>query len=219
MPIGILSILFILLQLSILNKIADEHTAYRRDMEEEKERAEGIIREPVSSGKQKLVYYTALTLFYVAVVPITITGKKVENYLEWQPLMLDLLKLIWIPVSIAWLYHKKWRIHFDKRERQDHVTIASFVIPLMALFHSIVWYNHLQPSPLLAREQTVVQRKGNNARYGNKYLLLNIKGEKKRFELSTSLYEKIREQNSIQITIKQGALGYAYIDSFIVLAN
>jgi hypothetical protein len=219
MPVGIVSILFILLQLSALNNVADAHTKYIRNREEEKERAEGLLPEPASPQKQKIVYYSFLVLFYLTVLPITVTGKKVENYLEWQPLVVDILKLVWIPFGFAWLYHKAWKVRFDKRDRQDHVTIASFVIPLMLLFHGIVWYNHLKPSALIARETVSAQDKSKNPRYGTKYLFVDIRGERKRFELPNVVYAKIQEQDSLRIHIRQGALGYAYIDSFIVLKN
>jgi hypothetical protein len=218
-PIVIVFGLFILLQLFILNKIADEHTNYLQDIEEEKELAAGIVRQPPSLLTQKLVYYPVLGLFFVLVTAITLTGKKVENYLEWQPLLVDLLKLIWIPAGLAWLYYKKWRIYFDKRDWENNVTIASFVIPLLLLFHSMVWYNYLKPSALIASELLAVQEKGHNIRYGTKYIFLDRNGKRKRFEIPNQLYTNIKERDSLRIQVKQGALGYAYIDSFVVVSK
>jgi hypothetical protein len=218
-PVVVIAVLFILLQLSILNKIADEHTDDLHDREEQKDLEAGMARIPPSPLVQKLIYYPVLVLFFAMTTGIVITGKKVENYLEWQPLILDVLKLAWIPVGIAWLYHKKWRIYFDKRDWENNMTIASFVIPLLLVFHGLVWYNYLKPSALVGSTVHTVREKGMNARYGTKYIFLDIDGELKRFEPPNSFYKKIQERDSIRIQVKQGALGYVYIDSFIVVPN
>jgi hypothetical protein len=218
-PVVVIAILFILLQIFILNRIADEHTDYLKDQEVQRDLDAGISRTPPSPLVQKLIYYPVLVLFFVMTTGIGITGKKVENYLEWQPLFLDLLKLIWIPGGIAWLYHKKWQVYFDKRDWENNVAISTFVIPLLLIFHSLVLYNHLKPSALLSSEVLTVQEKDQNARYGTKYIFLNIDGVRKRFELPDKLYTKIEEKDSVRIQVKQGALRYAYIDSFIVIAN
>ena len=218
-PVVLVFGLFILLQVIILNRIAEEHTGYLQDIKDERELAAGVMRIAPSPKIQKLIYYTVLALFYLLTASITFTGRKVENYLEWQLLLLDLLKLSWIPIGVAWLYNKMWRMKFDKRAWEHHVTIASFFIPLLFVFHSLVWYNCLKPSVLITGAAVRVMEKGYNTRYGTKYIFLNIDGNRKRFVLRGKLYAKIREEDSIRIRIKQGALGYAYIDSFIVAPN
>ena len=61
--------------------------------------------------------------------------------------------------------------------------------------------------------------RGENYRHGNKYLFLTINNKKTRFELPKYQFEKIKNEDTLLITVKKGALGYAYVGKFEIIAH
>lgn len=140
-PVGIISVLFVLAQLSIINAIADRQLAQDR----QKRAASESHLLPASALKQKIVYNSLLVLFLCLTFLIGITGKKVANDEAWELLLIKGLKLLWIPFVIAWLYYKRFRVIFTDKEKEDFVTLCSFMIPLLILFHGLIWYTFYKP--------------------------------------------------------------------------
>lgn len=206
--------LVILYQFSIINKLADRQVQEKAAREEEESRFEPS-KQPSSKRTQNIIYYLMMCLFVVLLIPFKATGKLIENYLEWKPFIFDLL--IYgglISLIIAWVYYKKFPVVFNNRERGYYVVSWMFLVPFLMIFHATAWYNHLSPSPVIKRESIAVNERSENYRHGNKYLFLTINNKKIRFEPPKHQFEKIKNEDTLLITVKKGALGYAYVDKF-----
>ena len=205
-PVSILSVLFILAQLSIINTIADRQLAYEHSKKTE---AEGHLP-PASARKQKVIYNSFLFTFCCLTFLISITGMKMESYLEWETIFVDALKLIWVPVVLSWWYHKRWRVIFEDKDKQTYVELYSFTIPLLLLFHGLVWYNHFQASDLVATEKAVVYKAGSNQQVS--YIPLTVDGKQMQFKVPRNMQKEVQMGDMLMATVKKGGLGYLYME-------
>ena len=196
-PVIILSVLFILVQLSIINSIADRQLAYERL---KKAQAEAHLP-PASPLKQKIIYNSFLATFCCLVFLITVTGLQMENYLQWKPILVDGLKLIWVPVVIAWWYHKRWRIIFEDKEKQVYVELYSFTIPLLLLFHGLVWYNHFGGLGIVATEKAAAYKGGSNKQVS--FIPLTIDGKQVEFKVPRNMQKEVQLGDTLVATIKK----------------
>ena len=161
-----------------------------------------------------------MILFVIMLIPLKITGKLIENYLEWKPYIFDLL--IYgglISLLIAWVYYKKFNVVFDNKEKGYYVLLWMFFVPLLVIFHATAWYNNKGPSPVIKKETVAAIDHGENIRYGNKYLYLQIDRKKIRFELPKYIYKELENEDSLMITVKKGALGYPFVEKFEIVAH
>lgn len=133
-----------------------------------------------------------------------------ENYLEWKTILVDGLKLLWIPVVLAWWYHKRWRVVFEDKKKQDYVELYSFMIPLLLLFHGLVWYNNFQASGIVAIEKAVVYKGGSNKQVS--LIPLTIDGKHVQFKVPRNIQSEVQMGDTLVATVKKGGLGYLYID-------
>lgn len=211
--------LFIIYQFNLINKLADRQIQENAAKEEEDSLLDAS-KQPSSKRKQNITYYLMMSLFVLMLIPFKVTGNLIENYLEWKPYIFDLL-VYGVPISlfIAWTYYKKFPVVFDKKERGYFVAVWMFFVPLLIIFHATAWYNHLSPSPVIKKERMAINDRGENYRYRNKYLFLIINNKKTRFELPKHQFEKIKNEDSLLITVKKGALGYAYVDKFEIVTH
>lgn len=219
LPLFIISGLFVIYQFILINKLADRQVQENIAKEEEESLLDPS-KQPSSKRKQNITYYLMMSLFVLMLIPFKVTGKLIENYLEWKSYIFDLLVYGGlISFLIAWIYYKKFPVFFDKKERGYFVAVWMFFVPLLIIFHVTAWYNNLSPSPDLKKERMAINDRGENYRYRNKYLFLIINNKKTRFELSKQQFEKIKNEDSLLITVKKGALGYAYVDKFEIVTH
>ena len=218
-PVGVLALLVVVYNLNMISNLAERQIQEARDQEEQNESfLTDAPKEPSSKLKQQLAYYIMIILFVILLMPITITGKLVENYLEWKPYILDLFIYGGIIGLIAsWIYHKKFKVTFSNKEKEYYITAWSFLIPLLIVFHSTAWYNKLQPSQVIGKEKVIVSRKGENYLHDNKYIFLPINNKSVRFEISKKLFSKIEDQDTLIVTIKKGALNYNFVEEFEIM--
>lgn len=213
----IISGLFIIYQFKLINTLADRQLQENMAKEEEESLLDPL-KQPSSKRKQNITYYSMMFLFVLMLIPFKVTGKLIENYLEWKPYIFDLLVYGGlISFLITWIYYKKFPVFFDKKERGYFVVAWMFFVPLLIIFHVTAWYNHLSPSPVVKEERMAINDRGENYRYRNKYLFLIINNKKTRFELPKHQFEKIKNEDTLLITVKKGALGYAYIDKLEII--
>lgn len=211
--------LFIIYQFNLINALADRQIQEKAESEEEESLLDPS-KQSSSKRKQNVTYYFMLSLFVLMLIPFKVTGKLIENYLEWKPYIFDLLVYGGlISFLIAWVYYKKFPVAFDKKERGYYVVVWMFLVPFLSIFHLAAWYNHLSPSPVIRKENIAVSERSENYRYGNKYLFLIINNKQIRFELPKHQFEKIKNEDSLLITVKKGALGYAYVDKFEIVRH
>ena len=201
LPVGLFSILLILVGCIMLSAAADRQ--YNEYLEENKEKQ--VYHSFPGKRKQNIIYYTIITIASILIYTITISGHKVENYLDWKRYILELIVIGGTGSAIfTWLYREKFRISFTDFKRDDHIQTALFFIPLLVTLHASVWYNHLKPSPIIKQTKAVVTSDG------RKYIHLAFEGEVQRFTFGYSFNESVNNGDSVLLTIKQGALGYPY---------
>lgn len=133
-PVIILSVLFILVQLSIINTIADRQLAQDRLKKEETE----SHLPPSSARIQKVVYNAFLYTFCCLTFLLPLTFH--EKPLEWKAFFVDALKMLWIPFVVSWWYHKRWYVVFEDKEKEQYAALYSFMIPWLLMFHALAWY-------------------------------------------------------------------------------
>ena len=219
LTVVIITGLFIFYQFNLINKLADRQIQEKAAREEEESFLDPS-KQPSSKRKQNITYYLMMSLFVLILIPFKVTGKLIENYLEWKPYIFDLLVYGGlISFLIAWVYYKKFPVIFSNKERGYFVVVWMFLVPFLMIFHVTAWYNHLSPSPVIKKESIAISDRGENYRYGNKYLFLTINSKKTRFELPKHQFEKIKNEDSLLITVKKGALGYAYVDKFEIVTH
>ena len=218
-PVGVLTLLVVVYNLNMISDLADRQIQEARDKEEEnKNFLSDAPKELSSKLKQKLTYHGMMILFIILLMPITITGKLVENYLEWKPYVFELFIFGGIiGFIVSWVYHKKFKVTFPDKEKEYYITAWSFLIPLLIIFHSTAWYNKLQPSEVIGKEKVIVNRKGENYLYDNRYIFLPINNKSIRFEISKKLFSKIEDKDTLMLTIKKGALNYRFVEDFEIM--
>ena len=207
--------LFILYQFNLINKLTDRQIQEKAAREEDE-----YPLELSSKRKQNFTYYLMMCLFVVLLIPFKATGKLIENYLEWKPYIFDLLIYgSLISFLITWIYYKKFLVIFSNKERGYYVVLWMFLVPFLLIFHITAWYNNLSPSPVIKKENIAVSERSENYRHGNKYLFLTINNKKTRIELPKYQFEKIKNEDTLLITVKKGALGYSYVDKFEIVTH
>ena len=219
LTVVIISALVILYHFNAISKLADRQIQEKAATEEEKSLLEPS-KQPSSKRKQNIIYYLMMCLFVALFIPFEFTGKLIENYIEWKPFIFDLL--IYgglISFLIAWFYYEKFPVVFNNKEKGYYVVVWMFFVPLLMIFHATAWYNHLRPSPVIKKEKMAISDRGKNYTHGNKYLFLTINNRKTRFELAKYQFEKIKNEDTLLITVKKGALGYAFVDKFETIAH
>ena len=216
MPVFVLAGLNIFYQLNVISILLDIKYRIEKHEQEERNLLIEVKKEPSSKRKQQLVYYSMLWMFIICTIGISISGKLVELYLDWKTFTLYLL-LIGGPISIVCcrlFYHSIDPVFDD--EKENYIKVYAFAIPLLLCFHFMVWYNKLQSSEIIKREQVIVSDKGENYLHGNKYIFLGINGKRIRFEIPKRDFRKIREKDTITIVVRKGALTFSFVDSFLV---
>lgn len=218
-PIGMLALLVIVYNLNMISDLAERQIQEARNQEEQNESfLTDAPKEPSSTLKQRLTYHGMMILFIILLMPITITGKLVENYLEWKPYIIDLFIFGGtIGFIVSWVYHKKFKVIFPDKEKEYYITAWSFLIPLLIIFHATAWYNKLQPSQVIGKEKVIVNRKGVNYLHDNRYIFLPINNKSIRFEISKKLFSKIEDKDTLMLTIKKGALNYSFVEDFEIM--
>ena len=220
LPVFVTAGLVIIYQLHKLSLLFEIKYKIAKEEEHEKNMLNEEVRVPWSKRKENFLYYAMQLLFYVCTLLISLSGKQIENYLNWKDFILEALL---VGGFIGYLCYRLFRhyIHpvFYEREKEDHVKLAAFVIPLLISFHAMVWINKLKPSAVIANSKLIVTNKGENYRYGNKYIFLNIDNKQVRFEIPKKDFMKIREKDTVTIVIRKGALGFNYVDSFLVKSS
>ncbi len=217
MPVVILAGLNILYQINVIGILLDVKYRIEKQEEDERNLLSGAKKEPSSKRKQQLVYYCMLWIFIICTFSISISGRQVEQYLDWKKFVFSLL-IIGGPIGILCyrLFYHLIDPVFDDNEKENYIKLYAFAIPLLFCFHYMIWYNKLQPSKIIKREHVTVSDKGDNYLYGNKYIFLNIQGKLIRFEIPKKDFSKIRENDTITIVIREGALSFSFVDSFLV---
>ncbi|TWI81506.1 hypothetical protein IQ13_2524 [Lacibacter cauensis] len=217
LPAFVTAGLVIIYQLHKISLLFDIKYKIALEKEREKNMLNEEIKVPWSKKKESLLYYGMQIVFFICGYSITFSGKLIENYLNWKDFILEALL---VGGFIGYLCYRLFRhyIHpvFYEREKEDHVKLAAFVIPILISFHAMVWINKLKPSAVIANSELIVTDKGENYRYGNKYIFLNIDYKQVRFEIPKKDFMKIREKDTVTIVIRKGALGFNYVDSFLV---
>ena len=204
-------------QLSKLNLLFDIKYKIALDKEREKNMLNEEIRIPWSKKKENLLYYGMQLLLYVCIFSISLSGKQVESYLDWKAFI---LKVLLFGGFIGYLGYRLFQHYinpvFNEREKEDHVKIAAFVIPLLINFHAMVWINKLKPSSVVSISNVIVADKGEKYRNGNKYRFLTNQNKQVRFDILKKYFMKIRVKDTVTIVVRKGALAFNYVDSFLV---
>lgn len=217
MPVFILAGLNIIYQLNLIGLLLDVKYKLKKQEEDENNLLSTAKKEPSSKIKQQLVYYCMLWIFIVCSIGISISGKQVEQYLDWKKFIFSLLI---IGGSIGILCYRLFYYSidpvFDDNEKENYIKVYAFAIPLLLCFHFMIWYNKLQPSEIIKREHVTVADKGENYLYGNKYIFLSIQDKRIRFEIPKKDFSKIREKDTLTIVVRKGALNFSFVDSFLV---
>jgi hypothetical protein len=213
-PIGVIAAITVLFNLQVIQTLLTVQAKYKV-LKDEDENVLAIREEPSSPLHQKIVYYLFLGMFIPLSYGLTYTGKLVENFLYWKPFIQGVL--IYGSIAgfvLSLFYHKKLKVVFEDKEKQSTVTLMSFLIPMLIVFHCVTWYNHLQPSAVIAVQKVIVNRKSINYNKGNKWLFLNVNNKETRFEVPERLFKQIKEGDTLTIQVKKGALDYPYVSGF-----
>lgn len=199
---GIIAVALIVLALLWTNIIADgQYEAYL----EEKQSTVTYRSEP-GLTTQKLIYYPTVTIATILIYGITVSGSKVENYVNWKRFMLEVLIIGTIAgIAVMWLYSKKYSIKFTNVKWDEHMKVALFLVPLLSVLHFSIWYNHLEHSDVSRIAKGVVISDG------DQYLHIVFEGQEQRFTFGRGMNETFRAGDSVWMTIKKGALGYPFL--------
>lgn len=216
-PVFILAGLTIIYQINVIGLLLDIKYRIEKQKDEERNLLNGIRKQPSSKRKQQLVYYSMLWLFILCTLLISISGKQVEQYLDWKKFILAVL-LVGGTAGILFYRFFYYSIDpvFDDDEKENYVKVYAFAIPLLLSFHLMIWYNKLQPSEIVKKEQVIVSDKGENYPHGNKYIFLTINNKQVRFEIPGKEFKRIRQKDTITIVVRKGALNFSFVDSFLV---
>lgn len=216
-PVFVLAGFTIIYHINIIGLLLDIKYRIEKQKEEEKNVLNGITKQPSSKRKQQLVYYSMLWLFIICTLLISISGIQVEQYLDWKKFILSVL-LIGGSAGILFYRFFYYSIDpvFEDDEKENYVKVYAFAIPLLLCFHLMTWYNKLQPSAIVKKEQVIVSDKGENYLHGNKYIFLNIDNRRIRFEIPKNDFQKIKAKDTITIVVRKGALNFSFVDSFLV---
>lgn len=217
MPVFIIAGLNILYQLNIIGLLQGVKYKLEKQEEDKNNLLSSAKKEPSSKRKQQLVYYFMLWIFIICSICISVSGKQLEQYLDWKKFILALL-IIGGSIGILCyrLFYHTIDPVFDDNEKENYIKVYAFAIPILLCFHFMIWYNKLQPSEIIKREHVTVADKGENYLYGNKYIFLKIQDKRIRFEIPKKDFSKIREKDTITIVVRKGALNFNFVDSFLV---
>ena len=213
LPVFLFAILCILAALYMLQNLADAH--YRKKLAEDEENNFMHQPEPSPPALQKRAYQIASVLLALSIIPIAATGRLIENHLDWKPIMFHMLiisPLVGMIGNRIWKNYSK--LVFDNKEKEHAVVAASFLVPILCVFHIMVLTNYLKDSPEIMAKKVFVQRKSRNELKGNNYVFLDIDKKRIRFEIKKKDFENIKEGDSITVHIKKGGLGYPFVDRF-----
>lgn len=220
LPVFLTAGLIIIYQLHKLSILFEIKYRIAREDEHEKNILNEKVRVPWSQKKENLLYYTMQAIFFLSIIVIRISGKEVENYLYWKTFAITTLI---VGCLVDYLSYRLFLYYvdpvFSDEEKETHVKVAVFVIPVMICFHGMVLLNKFKPSAIVSTTNFIVSKKGENYRYGNKYIFLNIDNKQVRFEIPKNDFMKIRETDTVTIVTRKGALGFNYVDSFTVKPN
>jgi uncharacterized membrane protein len=208
--IAVVCLIVLLVGLHLISNLAD---AQLSNYYLAKKQDDNGYRYQPSTKKQSVIYNFFRITVTVMVFAISLSGSKVENYLHWKDFIVDVLVFSGIcAFIICRVYQKRFKIKFDKHEREDHLIVGIFLFILLGTFHLMIWYNHLQPSPVVKTVTGMVTSKGKNMKTGSKYIHLAFGNTEQRFKLRSHTYDMIEEGDSVIVDIKKGALGYSFLD-------
>lgn len=217
LPVFLTAGLVIIYQLHKLSILFEIKYRIAKEDEREKNILNEKVRVPWSQKKENLLYYTMQAIFFLSIIVIRISGKEVENYLYWKAFAITTLL---VGCFVGYLSYRLFLYYlnpvFKDKEKETHLKAAAFIIPVIICFHGMVWLNKSKSSPIVSTTNVIVSNKGENYRYGNKYIFLNIDNKQLRFEIPNKDFMKIREKDTVTIVIRKGALGFNYVDSFLV---
>ena len=201
-PVGIVAIFLVIAGLAWANLVADaQYEAYIQQSQADR----SYTFQPELTT-QKLLYYPLITFASILVYTITISGAKVENYLDWRRFMLEVVIIGTLAgIGAVWLYTTKYTILFTNNKWEDHIKVALFLIPLLSVLHTSIWYNHLQPSRISRVAKGVITSDG------RKYVHIAFEGQEQRFTFGRAFDETLHTGDSVLLTIKEGALGYPFV--------
>lgn len=216
-PVFVLAGINILYQLNMIGLLLGVKYEIEKQKEEERNLLSVIKKEPSSKRKQQVVYYSMLWLFIICAFGIGISGKQVEQYLNWKEFIFHLLTIGGLISIFCYRLFYRWIDPvFNDTERENYIKVYAFATPLLLFFHFIVWHNKLQPSEIIKKEYVIVSDKGENYLHGNKYIFLSINNKQIRFEIPDRDFKKIKVKDTIAIVVRRGALNFSFVDSFVV---
>jgi hypothetical protein len=163
----------------------------------------------------KGIYYASMGLFWLALVFAILEIDNIDNTIRG-------LKLFWqfgltgISISIALLLLIELRAKsvYNIFGRRFSISIALLLGLFLLLPTAASFYNRMYtPSNLQYKKYAVVSKNRLGSRYKSNYINVTIENEIERLKINDELYYKLEVNDSIELGIKKGALGFDFVQT------
>ncbi len=163
----------------------------------------------------KGIYYASMGLFWGAIVLVVFEIDKIDNTIRgmklfWQYGLLGVFISIVLLLVIEFVAKSVYNIF----GRRFSISIALLLGLFLLLPTAASFYNRMYtPSNLQYKKYAVVSKNRLGSRYKSNYINVTIEKEIERLKINDELYYKLEVNDSIELGIKKGALGFDFVQT------
>jgi hypothetical protein len=165
--------------------------------------------------KDKLLDYFSWALLIISILLLKVTSGYLENIIRGKKFVLQ-YALSGVFLASVWMYllYRLNRQYFEGGEKRASAILSQFFsIIILTLFLS-AFYNYYSGMKSTFAKKAFIISKTTNLRSGRNYIHLKIDDREERFSPAHKEFNKLQENDTTNLTIGKGKLGYEFIISF-----
>lgn len=166
---------------------------------------------------ERILDYMAWSLLITSIIVLRFLERLVENLVEGKAFIIYYGIIGFVTgLFVLYLFYRFKPTYFKSNQEKRASAILSYVFSLSVLFlFGFAYYNKHTGESDLKKQEAIVVDKNKNYRYHTRYLLLKIDNNSARkFMVNQNVWEDTGINDTIQISVGRGALGYEYIYKF-----
>lgn len=165
--------------------------------------------------KDKILDYFSWALLIISVLLLKVTSGYLENIIKGKRFVIE-YTLSGIALASLWMYllFRLNRKYFEGGEKRASAILSQFFsIIILTLFLS-AFYNYYSGLKSTSIKKALIISKSKNIKSGRNYMHLKIDNREERFSPTAKEFDKLSENDTINLTIGKGKLGYEFIIAF-----
>ena len=161
----------------------------------------------------KLLDYIGWTFLIATLILLRVAERLLDNVIKAKSFLLEFSAYgLLLSATILFLIYRLRPDYFKSGETKRGSAVLSYFFGVIALFVFGTAYFNLETSKHKTRTTNAFVREHyENYRYKTKYVLLDFEGRTERFQPTKDEWKRISENDTVNLTIGQGQLGYENI--------